>query len=106
MTGVPSTVFIMPLQSLKNTSQHIKQSKMLQHHYSPYVVGETTFARIVPTWQCCVPLSPLYLWSLLLVRHVIEIKVTLNLKNPLEIVGNPNRPKIFYKKMEAVLPSG
>ena len=38
-------------------------------------------------------------------RDVIEIKVSLNLKNPLEVVGNPNRPKIFFKKMEAVLPS-
>lgn len=32
-------------------------------------------------------------------RDVTEIKVSLNLKNPLEIVGNPNRPNIFYKKV-------
>ena len=32
-------------------------------------------------------------------RDVTEMKVSLNLKNPLEIVGNPNRPNIFYKKV-------
>jgi len=32
-------------------------------------------------------------------RDVTEIKVSLNLKNPLEIVGNTNRPNIFYKKV-------
>ncbi|XP_067032975.1 putative ATP-dependent DNA helicase Q1 [Acropora muricata] len=32
-------------------------------------------------------------------RDVTEIKVSLNLKNPLEIVGNPNQPNIFYKKV-------
>ena len=32
-------------------------------------------------------------------RDVTEIKASLNLKNPLEIVGNPNRPNIFYKKV-------
>ena len=53
-------------QKHKSTCEHIKQNKILQHHYSPYVVGETTFARIMP-------LSPLYLWSLLLVRQVREM---------------------------------
>lgn len=30
---------------------------------------------------------------------VRAIKQSLNLKNPLEVVGNPNRPNIFYKKV-------
>ena len=32
-------------------------------------------------------------------RDVTAIKESLNLKNPLEVIGNPNRPNIFYKKV-------
>ena len=33
-------------------------------------------------------------------RQDIEvIKQSLNLKNPIEVIGNPNRPNIFYKKV-------
>ena len=30
---------------------------------------------------------------------VISIKGSLNLKNPVEIIGNPDRPNVFYKKI-------
>ena len=32
-------------------------------------------------------------------RDIAAIKNSLTLKNPLEVVGNPNRPNIFYKKV-------
>ena len=32
-------------------------------------------------------------------KDVSAIKQSLNLKNPLEVIGNPNRPNIFYKKV-------
>lgn len=32
-------------------------------------------------------------------RDVTAIKESLNLKNPLEVIENPNRPNIFYKKV-------
>ena len=32
-------------------------------------------------------------------RDIDAIRQSLNLKNPLEIIGNPNRPNIFYKKI-------
>ena len=32
-------------------------------------------------------------------EDIIAIKESLNLKNPLEIIGNPNRPNIMYKKL-------
>ena len=31
-------------------------------------------------------------------KDIMAIKESLNLKNPLEIIGNPNRPNIMYKK--------
>lgn len=31
-------------------------------------------------------------------RHIEVIRQSLNLKNPLEVIGNPNHPNIFYKK--------
>ena len=34
-------------------------------------------------------------------EDILAIKASLNLKNPLEIVGNPNRPNIMYKKNSA-----
>ena len=32
-------------------------------------------------------------------RDVAAIKESLNLQTPLEVIGNPNRPNIFYKKV-------
>ena len=32
-------------------------------------------------------------------RDIEAIRQSLNLKNPLEVIGNPNRPNIFYKKV-------
>lgn len=32
-------------------------------------------------------------------KDVKAIKESLNLKNPLEVIGNPNRANIFYKKV-------
>ena len=32
-------------------------------------------------------------------RDVTAIKESLNLKNPLEVIENPNCPNIFYKKV-------
>ena len=32
-------------------------------------------------------------------EDILAIKASLNLKNPLEIVGNPNRPNIMYNKI-------
>jgi len=32
-------------------------------------------------------------------KDVSSIMQSLNLKNPLEVIGNPNRPNIFYKKV-------
>ena len=32
-------------------------------------------------------------------KDIEVIKESLNLKNPLEVIGNPNRPNIFYKKV-------
>ena len=32
-------------------------------------------------------------------RDLKAIKESLNLKNPVEVIGNPNRPNIFYKKL-------
>ena len=31
-------------------------------------------------------------------RDIVEMKESLNLTNPLEIIGNPNRPNIMYKR--------
>jgi len=31
-------------------------------------------------------------------KNIAIIKQSLYLKNPLEVIGNPNRPNIFYKK--------
>lgn len=32
-------------------------------------------------------------------KDVVAIKESLNLKNPLEVIGNPNRPNILYEKV-------
>ena len=32
-------------------------------------------------------------------KDIEAIRDSLNLKNPLEVIGNPNRPNIFYKKV-------
>ena len=32
-------------------------------------------------------------------RDICTIRQSLNLKNPLEVIGNPNRPNIFYRKV-------
>ena len=32
-------------------------------------------------------------------KDIEVIKQSLNLKNPLEVIGNPNRPNIFYRKV-------
>ena len=32
-------------------------------------------------------------------KDVEVIKQSLNLKNPLEVIGNPNRPNVFYRNV-------
>ena len=49
-------------------------------------------------WRSLVFLSLLSL-QLQATEDVMEIKDSLHLKNPLEVIGNPNRPNIFYEKV-------
>ena len=32
-------------------------------------------------------------------KDILAIKDSLNLKNPLEMIANPNKPNIFYEKI-------
>ena len=65
-------------------------------------LGETILGRTTRNWLCCATFPSVPVVALTATANkndVATIKASLNLKSPLEVTANPNRPNIFYEKV-------